>query len=261
MSGFRLYFQYVKMTVISQLSYKVSFILMTLGNFVVTGIELIGIVALFDRFSTINGWGLFEVAIFYGLINSAFAITEAFARGYDVFHVHIRIGTLDRLLLRPRSLNLQILGSEFQLMRVGRLAQGLLALWIGMANVDHVFSGQEYALILLSLLSGVMVFTGLLVIQSTMSIWTVSSLEMVNAFTYGGVQMAQYPMDIYRGWFRRFFTFVIPIGAINYLPMSAILRDGSLVMAWMTPILSALFLWVTMSLFNVGIRYYCSTGS
>jgi len=261
MSGFRLYFRYVKMTVISQLSYKVSFLLMTMGNFVVTGIELIGIIALFDRFSRVNGWGLFEVAMFYGLINSAFAITEAFARGYDVFHVHIRTGTLDRLLLRPRSLNLQILGSEFQLMRIGRLAQGLLALGIGMAKVDHVFRGQDYGLIVVSLISGVMVFMGLLVLQSTMSIWTVSSLEMVNAFTYGGVQMAQYPMDIYKGWFRRFFTFVIPIGAINYLPLSAILRGGPLLIAWLTPVLSAIFLCLTMGLFKVGIRYYCSTGS
>lgn len=261
MTNIHLYMKYIQMTIVRQLAYKVSFILMALGNFVLTGIELLGIVALFQRFDNIGGWGLYEVAIFYGLMNSSFAITEAFARGFDVFHTYVRKGTLDRLLLRPRSLTLQILGSELQWMRVGRLAQALVALTLGLVHVNHDFGWADYTLMGLSLLSGVMVFTGLMVLQATMSIWAVGSLEVMNAFTYGGVQMAQYPMDIYKKWFRRLFTFVLPIGAINYLPLSAILRDGSVMMAWLTPVFSAIFLALAFGVFKIGIGHYCSTGS
>lgn len=261
MSAVKLYLKYIGMTAAGQLAYKTSFVMTALGHFVLTAIELLGIFALFARFDNISGWGVYEVAIFYGLINCAFAITEAVARGYDVFDQHIRLGTLDRLLLRPRSLNLQILGSEFQLMRVGRLLQGVLAIGIGMVNTSHVFTLHDGLLMLMSVVSGVMVFTGLLVIQSTICIWTVQSIEMMNAFTYGGVQMAQYPMDIYRNWFRRLFTFVIPVGAVNYLPMSAVLRDGSMTAAYMTPLLALAFLVITLQIFRFGIRYYCSTGS
>ena len=261
MTAMRLYFRYVRMTLSSQLAYKASFIMMSLGHFILTGIEFLGVMALFARFDTIKGWTLYEVAIFYGLINCSFAFTEAFARGYDVFDQHIRMGTFDRLLLRPRSLNLQILGSEFQLMRIGRMTQGLVVLFVGIGHVDKVFSPMDYVLMFMSFLTGIAVFTGLLVIQSTMCIWTVNSIEMMNAFTYGGVAMAQYPMDIYKHWFRRFFTFIIPIGAVHFLPMTAILREGSMTLALMTPVLGLGFLGITLLVFRYGIRYYCSTGS
>jgi ABC-2 type transport system permease protein len=35
--------------------------------------------------------------------------------------------------------------------------------------------------------------------------------------------MSQYPLEIYRPWFRRFFLFVIPLGCVSYLPGVAIL--------------------------------------
>lgn len=249
------------MTILSQMAYKVSFMMMSFGHFMVTFIEFVGIYALFARFEQIKGWQLHEVAIFYGVINCAFAISEAVGRGYDTFHVHIRMGSFDRLLLRPRSLPLQILGSEFQMMRIGRFAQGLLVLMYGIYHLEVPLGLAEYVLILLSILGGMFVFLGLLVIQATMSIFTVQTIEVMNVFTYGGVQMAQYPMSIYKKWFRRFFTFVIPLGAMSYMPISAILRGGSLVGAYLTPFIGLVFLVVALFVFKFGTRYYCSTGS
>ena len=62
-----------------------------------------------------------------------------------------------------------------------------------------------------------------MLLEATTAFWTTESLEVWNAFTYGGVTMSQYPLEIYRPWFRRFFIFVIPLGCINYLPGVAIL--------------------------------------
>jgi ABC-2 type transport system permease protein len=49
-------------------------------------------------------------------------------------------------------------------------------------------------------------------------------LEIVNCTTYGGVETAQFPITIYRPWFRAFFTFVIPLATINYFPIHALLQ-------------------------------------
>jgi viologen exporter family transport system permease protein len=67
------------------------------------------------------------------------------------------------------------------------------------------------------------VFVGLMVLEATSAFWTTESLEVWNAFTYGGVTMSQYPLEIYRPWFRRVFLFAIPLGCVNYLPAVAIL--------------------------------------
>lgn len=261
MSSLRLYLTYIKITIVSQMEYKTSFILMTTGNFVLQVIEFIGILALFERFGHIKGWTLYEVAVFFGVISCAFAIAECFGRGYDVFPRHVRMGTFDQMLLRPRSTTLQLLGSEFQLMRVGRLLQGLLVMVFGLMHLDQSIGVEAYFLIFLSILGGVCIFTGLFVLQATMSFFTIQSLEVMNAFTYGGVQIAQYPINIYKKWFQRLFTTVLPIGAISYFPLSAILRDGSYTLAYMTPFIGLMFLLITLLIFRLGTRYYCSTGS
>lgn len=261
MNSLRLYFSYIKLTIVSQMEYKTSFILMTTGNFILQIIEFIGVLALFSRFGNIKGWNLYEVAVFYGLISSSFAISECFGRGYDVFPRHVRQGTFDQMLLRPRSVTLQILGSEFQLLRVGRLIQGILVMIFGLANLKINIGFEGYFLILLSIVGGVFIFTGLFVIQATLSFVTIQSLEIMNAFTYGGVQTAQYPITIYKKWFQRLFTTILPIGAISYFPLSAILREGSLVLAYITPILGLMFFGTSLIIFRLGTRYYCSTGS
>ena len=51
----------------------------------VTGIEFLGLWALFDRFGSLRGWTLPEAAMFYGLINIVFSLSDAIGRGFDLF--------------------------------------------------------------------------------------------------------------------------------------------------------------------------------
>ena len=235
------------------------------GNLVATGIEFLGIWALFDRFGSLRGWKLPEVAIFYGVANVAFAIAEALARGFDTFPNLVKSGDFDRLLLRPRSTALQVTGGELQLMRVGRLAQGLVVLGWAMHSLRIMWSPGIALLIVGTILGGACTFAGLFVLQATMSFWTIETLEIMNTVTYGGTETAQYPLTIYRPWFRRFFTFVIPLAFANYLPLSTVLgrtqAQGVQGIAVISPLVGLFFLGVSMSLWKVGVRHYHSTGS
>ena len=68
MSEIGLYFRYLAISLRSQMQYRVSFLLQTLGHFLVTGIEFLSIWILFDRFDRLGDWTLPEVAVFYGFI-------------------------------------------------------------------------------------------------------------------------------------------------------------------------------------------------
>ena len=63
------------------------------GQFVITGLEFVGIWALFARFGRIRGWTLEEVALFYGMISISFAIADALARGFDQFGTSSNMAT------------------------------------------------------------------------------------------------------------------------------------------------------------------------
>jgi ABC-2 type transport system permease protein len=260
---FRLYGKIIGMTLKSQMEYRTSFILMSLGHFSITFIEFFGMYALFQRFNQIEGWNIYEVSVFYGFINIAFALAEGIGRGFDIFHQQVRKGSFDRMLLRPRNIGLQIISHDVQLMRIGRLAQGLIVLLFGLfsVQVDQGFSFAKLILLMYSLTCAIVFFLGLMIFQATLSFWSVESLEIMNAFTYGGVQTAQYPMDIYREWFQKIFIFVIPIGSVSYYPLSFILRGENLVLACITPLVGSIFFLISLGFFKMGIRYYCSTGS
>jgi ABC-2 type transport system permease protein len=67
------------------------------------------------------------------------------------------------------------------------------------------------------------IFTGIFILAATMCFWTIQGLEVANIFTDGGREMAQYPLNIYQKWVPVFFTFIIPFGCVNYLPLLYIL--------------------------------------
>jgi ABC-2 type transport system permease protein len=236
------------------------------GQLLITGIDFLGIWALFSRFGSIKGWTLPEIAFFYGLISVTWSIADALTRGFDLFGTTVKMGEFDRLLLRPRSTVLQLFGYELTLRRMGRLAQGLCVLAFAIAALDIVWTAPRVLVMVLAIAGGVCLFVGLMVLEATSAFWATESLEVWNAFTYGGVTMSQYPLEIYRPWFRNFFLFVIPLGCVNYLPGLAILgRTDSLGtpvwLQWGAPVAGPIFLAICLQVWKFGVRHYQSTGS
>jgi ABC-2 type transport system permease protein len=248
------------------MEYRASFLMQTAGQFLVTGIEFLGIWALFNRFGQIRGWTLGEVAFFYGLISITWSIADAVTRGFDVFGVTVKNGDFDRVLLRPRSTILQLFGYELTLRRIGRLVQGAAVLAFAIAILEVMWSGPRIALLALTVIGGVCVFIGLMILEATSAFWTTETLEVWNAFTYGGVTMSQYPLEIYRPWFRSFFTLVIPLGCVSYFPGVAILGHpdplgAPVPLQWLAPLAGPIFLLICLQFWTFGVRHYQSTGS
>jgi len=263
----RLYFKYFSISIRGQMQYRASFLMMSAGLFLVTGVEFMGIVALFDRFKMLATWRLEEVALFYGLVSIAFALAEAMARGFDKFDLMVKTGSFDRILLRPRSSVLQVAAQDLQLMRVGRLAQGLAVLLWASYRLDIEWNVAKEFLVILTIIGGMCLFYGLFVLQAVICFWSTETLEIVNVTTYGGVEAAQFPISIYRPSFRKFFTFVVPLACITYFPALAILGRDDPVMGspvwfrWSAPLIGILFLFICLRVWKIGVRHYRSTGS
>lgn len=266
MNSLRLYLRYISISFKAQMQYKVSFLLQTLGHFFVTAIEFFGIWALFSRFNSIGTWTLAEVALFYSMVNISFACADALGRGFDTFGKIIKSGDFDRLLLRPRSTVLQLLGTEFTLKRMGRLSQGLVVMGWSLTTLHVPLTLPTLWLLSTSLIGSIALFMGIVILQATLTFWTIESLEIMNILTYGGVETAQYPFSIYSKWFQRFFTFFIPLACVSYFPILAVLNKATIfsVPLWfcfVSPIAGIVFLLMALRLWKIGERYYCSTGS
>lgn len=245
------------------MQYRTSFLLLAIGQFFIPFMVFAGLYLLFERFGQIKGWQFFEVALCFAVIHKAFALSECFARGFDTFSSLIVRGDFDRLLVRPRSTFVQVLGSKFEFSKIGRLLQSFIVLVWALWNLPIDWTAIKALTLVLMILSGVFIFTGIYMLAATMCFWTVQGLEVANIFTDGGREMAQYPLNIYQKWVTRFFTYVIPFGTVNYLPLLYILgkTDGNDLLYMLTPALGSLFFLPCLLIWQIGVRHYRSTGS
>jgi ABC-2 type transport system permease protein len=262
----RLYLRYAALSLRGQMQHRASFALWSFAQFFGIAIEFVGVWALFDRFGAVRGWRLPEIGLLFGMVNVAFALAEGFGRGFDTFSDMVKSGDFDRLLLRPRPTAFQVAVREFQFLRVGRLLLGLTLLGWAMATLGVAWTPARVALLVGAVLGGASIFYGIFVLQATLCFWTVESLEIMNTVTYGGTETAQYPLSLYRDWFRRFFTFVVPMAFVSYIPAGVLLSRPTLpdlppAVRWAAPLVGVAFLALSLQAWRVGERRYRSTGS
>lgn len=247
----------------SQIEYRTSFILLSIGQFFIPFLVFVSIFLLFQRFPNLAGWSLYEVALCYAVTHIGFSLSECFARGFDSFSGMIVRGEFDRLLVRPRTTFLQVLGSKFEFTRVGRLLQSLMALVYALLNLDIVWSYDKIITLVLMIASGVFIFTGIYLLSATFCFWTIEGLEVMNILTDGGREMSQYPLSIYKEGIKKFFTYIIPFGTVNYLPLLHILNraEGNKFLYMISPLYGMVFIIPCIFAWNYGVKHYKSTGS
>ena len=260
------YWRFLAVSIRAQMQYKASFLMQLGGRLVVTAGEFMAILVLFDRFESLIGWNVYQVAFIYGIVNISFAVADALTTGFDLFGDMVKSGDFDRILTRPRSTALQLAGQELTLRRISRLTPGLVALIWATTHLDLTWTVANVGLLTLSIAGGASLFAGLIVLQATLAFWTTETLEMMNMVTYGGVETTQYPINIYRPWFRNFFTFGIPLATVSYFPSLAIMGvpdplGTPLWFQYMAPLIGIGFLIASLQVWRIGVRHYLSTGS
>jgi len=252
----------------SQMSYRASFVFEFLGTLTVGILEFATFALVLPRFEHIGGWGLGEVAFLAGVVNLSFGLMDMVFSGFDPgrFGRHVRLGQFDQLLLRPVNITLQVLGSEFVLRRIGRILVGISILAFSFTLIEVDWTPEKFLVLAFAILGQIGFFGSLFMVGSTITFWTVESIEVMNVFTYGGSEMISYPMHIYPNFLRRFFTFILPAMFLNYYPAIYILElPDPLGMPgfahWLSAPVGLLMLLVARVVWHFGIRQYQSTGT
>jgi ABC-2 type transport system permease protein len=218
---------------------------------------------LFERFGSLSGYTLYEVSLCYAVAHFGFSSSELFFRGFDTFSSRIRAGSFDRLMLRPKGLFFQTLTSSFEISRIGRLLQSVGVLVFVMINISIRWTVLKMLTLCMMLISSFVIFSGVFVLGASVCFFTVQGLEFINIFTDGGREISQYPLSIFKKGFKNFFTFVIPFGAFNYLPLNFLLDKtaGASIVYALMPLLCVPFFAVCVFIWHAASRRYASTGS
>jgi ABC-2 type transport system permease protein len=261
-----IYLQLIGARVRAQWQYRTSLVLQVLASFLLSFTDLLVLLVIFNHLPRLSGWSLGEVAFLYGTAYVSFQLTDIAVGQLDQLPQAILTGQFDLLLIRPISTLLQVITLDFTLRRLGALGQGVLALVIAFSLVNIHWSAGRALLLASMPLCGMAIFASVWVIGATSTFWLVRTIEVLNAFTYGGNALTSYPMHIYGAWMRRLFVYVIPLAFVNYYPSLFILNKPDQLGApafvrFLGPPVAVAMLLVARIVWGIGVRHYRSTGS
>lgn len=257
-----MYKKYLSMHIKSSFEYRLNMIFIAFTQVLISVGEVISIFLLFKKFNSVGTWGFYEVAFMFGVVTSTFSIAECFGRGFDDFSSLIKHGQLDRFLVRPVNLKYQILCSKIEFSKMGRVILGLVVSIIALSHINISWTFWKVLVLLGMYLCGVLVFFGTMVIGAGVSVFSVENLEVINIITNGSKEIAFYPLNVYKKWLTRIFTYILPVSCFNYLPVTYLLKGSTVSPIYaIAPFLGCLFVIPCLLFFDWSISKYQGAGS
>jgi len=256
-----LYGKYLKIQLKSAMEYRVTLLFDTISSMLYTVAAFFGVYLLFQQFEMVGGYTFSDVMVTYSIICLAHAVSDCIFRGFDQFDKLVSTGELDKLLIRPRSIFLQVLGYKTELTRIGRMMFCLAVLIVGLIIAPIEWTVLKVLTIIFMVVGACVIYLALVLVYAWLCIFTVEGLEVVNIFTSGGRELSQYPLDIYHKFFKIVFTFVIPFGLVNYLPLRFLLGYTTNIFYVFVPLFTIIFFILCYIFFRWSITKYKSTGS
>lgn len=257
----KLYMHFVSINIRSMMQYKTSFLLTAIGQFLVSFYVFLGVFFMFQRFSNVKSFTYSEVLLCFSIMLLEFSLAEMFARGFDSFAQMVKSGTFDQVLVRPRNEILQVLGSKFELTRIGRMLQAIIMFIYGIANSEITWTLPKIITVFFMLIGGTALFSGLFLIYAALCFFTLDGLEFMNILTDGAREYGKYPIPVYGKRMLQFTTFIIPYALVQYYPLLYLLDRKTSIWLVFTPLLAILFLIPCYALWRLGVRHYKSSGS
>jgi ABC-2 type transport system permease protein len=257
----RLYAKYIAIHFKSQMQHKMSFLLLTFGQFLLSFMEVLGVFFLLNRFNRVDDFSLQEVLLSYATVLIAITLSKWFARGFDVFPGMISNGEFDRMLVRPRGIMFQTLAGKAEFTRFGRLIQAVIVFSYAIPSCGVHWSGDKVFTLILMIACGILIFFGLFVVFAAASFFTTEGMEIFTFLIDGGQAFGQYPYSIYGQGVLNFLTYVIPLALFQYYPLLFLLGREESILYMLSPIAGLLFLVPAYVFWRFGLRRYKSTGS
>lgn len=260
-----IYWRLVGSRIRSHLEYPVSFALQLVGTALLTLIDFVAIAVIFANVPELGEWTLGEVALLYALATISFALTDLVIGHLDLFPELIRSGTFDQILVRPLPSLLQVVASDFAPRRLGKVLQGIAVLVVAIVLVDVDWTVGRALAMPVAIVAGAVIYGAVWVSLATITFWIVDAIEVVNAFTYGGSFLSQYPIGIFGRWLRALVVFVVPIAFVAYFPALYLLgKEDTLglpeALQYASPVVAVVAAFVASVVWRGAVRHYRSAG-
>lgn len=248
------------------MEYKASFMFFILAIFFYYFSQLGIIWVVVNKFHSIGGWNIGEMAFLYGLFIFSQGITSLCFNSLNSFEDLIINGDFDRFLIRPLSPLGQVLCTNFEIASIAHFVIGGSALVFGSMYADVHWSPYKAAFLLPVIAGSVLIQGGIRIIVSSVAFWTVRNRAIVHTVVYSSKEFIHYPISIYNSWVRILLTFIFPLAFVNFYPATYFLDQGSRtlfhpILQFLTPAVGLILFSTSCLFWKYGTNQYKSTGN
>lgn len=176
----------------------------------------------FREFKEIGGWTMKDMIALNAIGMGAYGLMQICFGGAKQIAKIILHGDLDPFMTQPKNLLLHLISSRSISKGWGHLLTFVFLIFLGGFTAPSVI-----ALMILSVISGSLVFTSVIIMANSLVFWFGSIETVSKRYCDSFFLFALYPTNIYSGALQLVMFTLIPAGIIGYLPI-LILRSFSI---------------------------------
>jgi ABC-2 type transport system permease protein len=206
----------------AQLEYRANFVVSLLGALLGSGGALFGLSILAGDGTVAGGWSYREAVVVVGL----FTIVQGFIGGVLYPNLNkiaeaVRTGQMDFTLLKPIDAQFLVSSRNVNIFPLFNIVVGIgIVAWAlsGLPGISA--SGVLLGVILVG--AALAIVYAIWFMLTTTAFWFVR-VENITELFNGVFRAGQFPVTVFPGWIRIFFTFVVPVAFITTVPAEALI--------------------------------------
>jgi ABC-2 type transport system permease protein len=257
-----LYLAYVRCLLKAWSQYRADFAITFVASILHDGSSLIFLTVIFANIHQLEGWSFHEMVLIWGLAVTARSLANGLL---DVPHRiiwYVQRGDMDRLLVHPPAPLFQIAGEGgITLPALGRVLVGVAAILTALSVLQDQLPWWGVLYLPLTIISGVFIMFSVQLLMACLSFWFINTFSMMQTMAWMS-QFGRYPISIFALPLQFLFTWVLPYAMMGFYPAAFLLRgDAYRLYGLLAPLMGFIFLGLALSVWQVALRHYQSTGS
>ena len=175
----------------------------------------------------LGSWNFFEMLFLYAVAILSWGFCVILFLHFRSLDTYILNGTFDRFLVRPINPFFHFMAMKFDMASFGQFIFSLIIfIWVSL-ELHIEWSSGKVLFLLASIIGGILIQGGMLVLISAIAFWTTKSQQFYWVVMYPARNLTNYPLVIYPKIVQWIAAFVVPFGFVNYFPAAVILEKGT----------------------------------
>ncbi len=249
-------------SVVREMGFKTNFLLWIVVEFLWFALQLSFIAVIYQHTDRIVDWSKWQVVLLMSVSHFVQQLfTATFLTNCVQISEHIRTGRMDFLLLLPINTRFLISLRQVDLGAYVNAASAIAVIIYAGIQLQLSPSFTQIISFLLMCFAGLLIHYALMFLLAVTSFWTVKAQGIVWGY-YNLFNIARLPDSAFRGGFKAFFTFALPMLLVSNVPAKILVNKLSSPLDMLLLVaMSAGLLLLSEAAWRFSLRRYTSASS